>query len=96
MTKQTFFKEPYFDDFDKSKNFMRVLFRPNRSIQVRELNQIQSIFNGQIEEFADHIFKFGSRVDAGSVRYENNVDYVRLKELDIYGNNVTISYLLLQ
>ena len=93
MPKLTFFKEPYFDDFDKANNYMRVLFRPRRSIQVRELNQIQSIFNNQIEEFADHIFKFGSRVDAGSVRYENSVDYVRLKDLDIYGENVSIDYL---
>jgi hypothetical protein len=93
MPKQTFSKQPYFDDFNIQKNFMRVLFQPNRSIQVRELNQIQSIFNNQIEQFADHIFKFGSRVDAGSVRYEQYSDYVRLKDLDTLGEKVNIGYL---
>ena len=93
MSKLTFSKEPHFDDFDSSKNYMRVLFQPKRAIQVRELNQIQSIFNNQIESFADHIFKFGSRVDAGSVSYENRQDYIRLKDLDVDGNDVQIVYL---
>ena len=94
MPKQVFNKQPYYDDFDSSKNFMRILFKPDRALQVRELNQIQSIFNNQIESFADHIFKFGSRVDAGSVKYEQDVHYVRLKDLDWLGNDVRIDYLL--
>lgn len=93
MPKLTFGKEPYYDDFDVADNYFRVLFQPNRAIQVRELNQIQSIFNNQVEQFADHIFKFGSRVDAGSVRYETGQDYVRLKDLDTDGNAVNASYL---
>ena len=78
MPKQTFRNAPYYDDYYSEKNYLRILFKPKKSIQVRELNQIQSIFNNQIESFADHIFKFGSRVDAGSVRYFDSVDYVKL------------------
>ena len=94
MPKLTFSKEPYFDDFSVEDNYFRVLFQPGRAIQTRELNQIQSIFNNQVEQFADHIFKFGSRVDAGSVRFFDDSDYVRLKDLDTGGNAVNIDYLL--
>lgn len=93
MPKLQFSKEPYFDDFKVANNYFRVLFQPERAIQVRELNQIQSIFNNQIEQFADHIFKFGSRVDAGSVKYTVGEDYVRLKDLDTAGDAVQIDYM---
>ena len=47
---------PYYDDFDKDDNFHRVLFRPGFAIQARELTQLQSIMQNQIERFA-HGFK---------------------------------------
>ena len=34
---------PYYDDFDKTDAFHRVLFRPGFSIQARELTTLQSI-----------------------------------------------------
>ena len=40
---------PYFDDFDKDKNFYRVLFRPGYPIQARELTTMQSILQNQME-----------------------------------------------
>ena len=33
---------PYFDDFDKDKNFQNILFRPGYALQAREMSQIQS------------------------------------------------------
>jgi hypothetical protein len=48
---------PYFDDFDAEKNFYKVLFNPGKPIQARELNNIQSILQNQIESFGSHIFK---------------------------------------
>jgi len=41
---------------------MRILFRPGRPVQGRELNQIQSTLQNQIEQFANNIFKNGSIV----------------------------------
>ena len=29
---------PYYDDFDTSKNFHKVLYRPGFAVQARELN----------------------------------------------------------
>ena len=34
---------PFFDDFDETKGFHRVLHRPAVPVQTRELNQLQSI-----------------------------------------------------
>ena len=50
---------PYYDDFDESKNFHRILYRPGLAVQARELTQMQSIMQNQIDRFAEHIFKEG-------------------------------------
>jgi hypothetical protein len=51
---------PYFDDYNEDKKFHRILFRPSVAVQARELNQLQSILQNQIERFGNHIFKDGS------------------------------------
>ena len=56
--------DPYYDDFEgttgaKSKNFHRVLFRPAFPVQARELTQLQSILQKQVERHGRHIFKEG-------------------------------------
>ena len=38
---------PYYDDFDPTDNFHRVLFRPGFSVQARELTTLQSILQNQ-------------------------------------------------
>ncbi len=50
---------PYFDDFDESKGFQRILFRPNFSIQARELNQLQSILQDQISKLSGQFYQNG-------------------------------------
>ena len=40
---------PYYDDYIEASNFHRVLFRPAFSVQARELTQMQSILQNQIE-----------------------------------------------
>ena len=55
--------QSYYDDFDESKNFHKVLFRSGRPLQARELTQSQSILQNQIERFGKHIFKNGSIVE---------------------------------
>ena len=51
---------PYFDDFNEDKKFHRVLFRPSFPVQARELTQLQTILQNQIERFGNSIFKTGS------------------------------------
>ena len=52
---------PFFDDFDKNDNFYRVLLNLV-FIQARELTQLQSILQNQVESFGSHMFKEGSMV----------------------------------
>ena len=39
---------PYYDDFDESKGFHRILFKPGVSVQARELTQLQTLLQAQI------------------------------------------------
>ena len=71
---------PYYDDFDKTKNFYRVLFRPGFPIQARELTQTQSIMQNQIENVGSHLFKDGAMVIPGQVGYDLAVDAIMLQE----------------
>ena len=71
---------PYYDDFDKAKNFYRVLFRPGFPIQARELTTMQSSMQHQIESIGTHLFKDGARVIPGQVGYDLNVQAILLQE----------------
>jgi Domain of unknown function (DUF4815) len=60
---------PYYDDFNEEKNFYRILFRPGYAVQARELTQLQTILQSQIERFGKHIFENGSLVIGGDVEH---------------------------
>ena len=71
---------PYFDDFNEDKNFNRVLFKPASPIQARELTQLQTILQNQIEKFGQHFFKEGSQVIPGQIAYDPQYFAVELNE----------------
>lgn len=60
---------PYYDDFDESKNFVKVLFKPTKPIQARELNTLQSMFYNQLKYFANHMFKNGTTISDGRISF---------------------------
>ena len=62
---------PYYDDFDEADNFHKVLFRPGFAIQARELTQLQSILQNQVERHGNHMFKEGSIVIPGQLSYSD-------------------------
>ncbi len=68
---------PYHDDYDRSKGFHRVLIRTSqggrRPIQARELNQIQSLAQNQVEQLGAGIFREGAAVVGGNFTFANNV-----------------------
>lgn len=86
-----FFIDPYYDDFNEDKNFHRILFRPGQAVQARELTQIQSILQNQIDRFAEHIFREGSIVAGCPLNYLKNTEYVQLRDTDQLGNTVVVS-----
>jgi hypothetical protein len=72
---------PYYEDFDANKNFYKILFRPGYSIQGRELTQLQSILQNQIESFGKYAFKQGEMVIPGEVSLNTKLDYVKLSSV---------------
>ena len=76
--------DPYYDDFDQTKNFHRILFKPGRAVQARELTQAQTILQDQVTKFADNIFKQNSPVTGGQVTTNFNCYYIKLQ--DTYNN----------
>lgn len=79
---------PYFDDFDQDNNYYKVLFKPGYPIQARELTTLQSILQNQTESLGKHLFKEGSVVIPGQLRYDNPIFAV---EIEPQYNGVPIS-----
>ena len=69
---------PYYDDFDINDNFHRVLFRPGFAVQARELTQLQSILQNQIERHGQNIFKDGTVIIPGQVSISNAYTSIQL------------------
>jgi len=72
---------PYFDDFDAQKGYHKILFKPGTSVQARELNQLQTTLQEQINRFGSHVFKNGSMVIPGATKFDRT-GYVCLNDLD--------------
>jgi hypothetical protein len=68
---------PYYDDYDETKGYYKILFRPTVAVQARELNQMQTMLQKQIERFGAHIFREGSIVLGGGFDLEQDVSYVK-------------------
>ena len=72
---------PYYDDFDETKNFHRVMFRPGFSVQARELTQLQTIIQRQINNFGEHIFEQGSMVIPGDINFDMEYHYIKVESI---------------
>ena len=70
---------PYYDDYDESKKYHKVLYRASRPLQARELTQSQSIMQNQIERFGDHMFEEGSIVNGALANIDMDVYYVKVE-----------------
>jgi hypothetical protein len=72
---------PYFDDFDETKNYHRILFKPGVAVQARELTQLQTMIYNQIRRFANHIFKDGTVIqksDPSSIQLNETAVSIKL------------------
>ena len=76
---------PYYDDFDKAKNFYRVLFRPGFPIQARELTTMQSVLQNQIESVGSHLFKDGSMIGLNDKLLQQYVEWIANRRLKAIG-----------
>ena len=67
------------DDFDETKNYHRILFRPGYAVQARELTQLQTALQAQIDRYGQYAFKDGSRVVNGKVTLNVEYDFVKIE-----------------
>ena len=70
---------PYYDDFDTSKNFHKVLYRPGFAVQARDLTSQQSILQNQVEEMGRNIFKEGAIISGGEVGMDKQYYAVKIQ-----------------
>ncbi|MBD80485.1 MAG: hypothetical protein CL840_16330, partial [Crocinitomicaceae bacterium] len=91
MPTQTDFDiDPYWDDFDETKNFYKMLFKPGVAVQTRELNQLQSILQNQIERFGDNVFKRGTIIEGCNITLHSQLPYVKINDLETDGTQVVV------
>ena len=82
---------PYYDDYNEDKNFHRVLFRPAVPIQARELTQLQTILQNQVERFGDNIYKQGTIIKGCGLTFDFNYTYVKINDLQVDGQSTLVS-----
>lgn len=84
---------PFFDDFDNAEasNYHRILFRPSVSVQARELTQLQTILQNQIERFGENIYKTGTIIKGVTQYFDANYAYIKINDNQIDGQAVDLA-----
>ena len=82
---------PYFDDYSQDKDFYKILFQPGVAVQARELNQLQTILQQQIEKFGDNIYRRGTIIEGCSITTNERVPYVKINDLTTDGLQVDVN-----
>lgn len=71
---------PFFDDYDLEKQFHRILFKPSYAVQARELTQMQTILQNQIEQFGGNIYQEGTIIKGCTITQLDKLRYVKVKD----------------
>lgn len=82
---------PYFDDYDDTKNYRRILFRPSVPVQARELTQLQTMLQDQIEKFGSWAFKNGDIVEGCNISTVPQLPYIRLQDFQTNSASFEVS-----
>lgn len=85
---------PYFDDYQESKNFHKILFKPGVAVQTRELNQTQTILQNQIKRMGDYLFTDGQKVTGTKPSVNLDARTVRLTAKNYLGETIVLSNFL--
>ena len=90
------FANTYKDDYRDSDNYYRILFNSGKTLQARELTQLQTIIQSEIGRFARNIFNEGAVVSPGGITVNNRYEYLRLDtsinqlpDVDLVGEDFT-------
>lgn len=82
---------PYHDDYDENKNYYKILFRPGVAVQTRELNQMQTMLQKQIERFGDNVLKKGTIIDGCDITFHSTFPYVKIRDVQTDGAPVNVN-----
>ena len=82
------FLNTYYDDYSDSDGYARVLFNTGRALQAREVTQLQTIIQKQIERFGRNIFKEGAAVNPGGMTINTNYEFVKLSSVTTLPTNL--------
>ena len=85
---------PYYNDWDETKKYVQMLFRPGRALQARELTQLQTMLQAQVDRMGSHVFENGSPVGGGASTVDGNIAYVRIDLSDSYTNITDVTTLV--
>lgn len=88
-TNNIIYKDDFIDSGVEDKNYLRILFNGGRSVQIRELNQLQSILQSQIDKFGSSLYKSGAAVIGGVCTFDRKVHTITFSN-DVLVN-VTVS-----
>ena len=72
------FSDTYKDDYRDSDNYYRILFNSGRALQARELTQMQTIIQKEIERFGRNIYKEGASVNPGGPTLNTRYEFIKL------------------
>ena len=72
------FATTYKDDYDKSKNYQKILFNSGRALQARELTQLQTIIQQQFSQVVGNLFNEGASITPGSFRVDNKLEFIKI------------------
>jgi len=72
--------DPYYDDFNEAKQFNRILFKPAKAVQARELTQLQTILQKQVERFGSNIYKEGTIISGINLTARDDLFYVKVND----------------
>ena len=84
-------RSPYFDDYTPNSSHYAVLYRPGVPVQAREMNEVQSILQDQIDKFGRSIYKEGSVVEGCSFSFDGKYSYVKINDAYSNGTAFTIT-----
>ena len=77
---------PYHSDWARDSRYLRYLFKPGQAVQVRELNGLQEMLQGQIESMGAAVFRRGTIIDGCNFVFHDDYPYVKIEDLEVSGN----------
>lgn len=84
------FPSTYKDDYDKTKNYHRVLFNSGKALQARELTQMQTIIQSEISQIGGNLFEEGSAITPGSFKVDNGLEFIKINPLTPFPSDPSV------